>query len=154
MGHRIEKPQMVSWTETREITVGHHNCGVCGVETPGPTMDQLVAFAKGVCNEREYLWPSDEQDEEGFPEGYMPPGWTDEGGDRGLICPDCTAAKEAAFAARRVQVGRVPVAYAARACGGSVPGGLGTCRGTIRQAAVGKAPRCDRCDAQPLEWEA
>ena len=83
----------VTWTCTREIAVGFHNCGVCCVETPEPTMSDLVEYAES--GGRATFWPGT------HPRGeWMPPGWTHDR-EEGLICPDCAAVKLAAFAARR-----------------------------------------------------
>jgi len=40
-GHRT-----ISWTVSRDIVVGYHDCDNCGVETPTPTDAELVEFAK------------------------------------------------------------------------------------------------------------
>ncbi len=88
-----EGPRTISWTEERTIAVGYHNCDVCGVETPEPTSAQMLEYAQSH-NVGGTMWPGSEAP------GCMPAGWTQDYGT-GLICPDCTAAKEAAFATRR-----------------------------------------------------
>ena len=94
MKSRLEQsPRTVTWTESRLIHVGYHTCPVCCVETPEPSMTDLISFAKPRPNGG-YLWPGAGQD------GWTPPGWTQEH-ELGLICPDCTAAKNAAFATRQ-----------------------------------------------------
>lgn len=93
----------VTYTESVEIVVGYHRCGVCNVETPEPTTEQLLARAKNI---REgyprhprpsgYLWPGLAP----YGEQFMPAGWSNDY-DLGIICPACTAAKREAFAQRR-----------------------------------------------------
>lgn len=92
MGRLEENRRTISWTETREILVGYHNCGVCGVETPEPTMDRIIEFAQS--NRGCFMWPDRRED------GCAPPNWTNDE-ELGDICPDCTAAKAEAFAKRR-----------------------------------------------------
>ena len=88
MGTRLEESiRKVTWVEERTIRVGYHDCDVCGMESPEPTTAEIVTFAKG--NSGCFMWPG---------EHWIPPGWTT---DNGIICIDCTAAKEAAFANRR-----------------------------------------------------
>lgn len=94
MGSRLEETSHeVTWTESRKITVGYHTCPFCGVETPTPSMSDMIKFAKMRPNGG-YMWPGDGRD------GWTPPGWTIEY-EEGLICPDCTAAKRTALMARR-----------------------------------------------------
>jgi len=94
MAHRLEENhRTISWTVTSEILVGYHNCGVCGVETPEPTMAQMIEFAQE--RNGNFMWP-----DPNIP-GCMPPGgWSDDN-EEGLICPACTEAKNQAFAFRR-----------------------------------------------------
>lgn len=93
-GARLEREdRTVTWTEKRRVVVGYSNCGVCNVETPAPTQDRLIAFAKENYDGAT-MWPDPED------ENSMPPGWTDDQ-DEGLLCPECTATKRDAFDARR-----------------------------------------------------
>lgn len=96
MATRLEPgSRTVTWTETRQIAVGYHDCANCGVETPEPAMSDLIRFAKMRPNGG-VLWPGGTNDSD----NWTPPGWTVEYGE-GLICPDCTAVKREAFAQRR-----------------------------------------------------
>jgi hypothetical protein len=91
---RLEpSPRIVTWTESRSISVGYHRCPICDVETPEPSMTDLITFAMTRPNGG-YLWPGAGQD------GWIPPGWTQEH-ELGLICPGCTAVKNTALATRR-----------------------------------------------------
>jgi hypothetical protein len=93
MTHRLEESnRTVSWTVTAEVCVGYHDCGVCRIETPEPTMDQMLEFAqsRSGC----FMWPDRDKD------GCTPTGWEWDG-EEGWICPDCVAARNAAFALRR-----------------------------------------------------
>jgi hypothetical protein len=98
MAHRLEETSTeVSYTVTSGVTIGYHDCGVCGKETPRPTHDVLIEYVKAKQAEGldgGFLWPGPDWNE------WMPPGWTNDH-DAGLICEDCTAAKTAAFDARR-----------------------------------------------------
>lgn len=84
----------VVWTETHKATihVGYCDCDLCGRESPPPTHDQLIAYAKAM-RDGGFLWPSDDYD------GCMPPDWArfslspDPGVEGcGLICSECVAA--------------------------------------------------------------
>jgi hypothetical protein len=99
MSPRLEPThRVVTWVETRNISVGYYDCAVCGIETPEPTMDRLIQFAQS--NRGRFMWPSSDYHQP----GCLPPGWGLECTEgTGLICPDCVAAKAAAFAARRKQ---------------------------------------------------
>ena len=98
MTHRLEeRPTAVTWTERREILIGHDDCAACGAETPSPTQDQLLE----IFQEREparYLWPGCSGGEH-----WLPPGWAVVHGaplDLGLLCPTCVGAVCTALRAR------------------------------------------------------
>ena len=98
MAVRIEKgSRTVTWTESRQIAVGFHECVNCSVETPEPPMSELIKFAKWH-DHGGTLWPGKDASD-----CWMPSGWTAEYGE-GLICPDCTAVKREALATRRKAV--------------------------------------------------
>ena len=68
MTHRLEETnRTVSWTVTAEVCVGYHDCGVCQVETPEPTMEQMLEFAKS--GRGCFMWPDINE------EGCQPGGW-------------------------------------------------------------------------------
>lgn len=100
MSHRLEKQaHTVTWSESLAIVVGHHDCNVCGAETPQPTTDVLIEHAKrfrenNLRGSGCYLWPaSDPRD------GWQPPGW--QFNPDALLCPDCVSVKNAALDTRR-----------------------------------------------------
>lgn len=98
MASRIEQgSRTVTWTESRQVAVGFHNCTNCDVETPEPSMSDLIKFAK-TRPHGGTLWPGRDASD-----CWMPPGWTVEYGE-GLICPDCTTVKREALTARRKAV--------------------------------------------------
>ena len=94
--HYLEDtPRKITYTVSAFVTVGYRNCFVCGVETPPPTTNQLLEYA------REYhdgfLWPGTD------PEQFMPSDWmwTKCQTDSGLICPECAETQENALESRR-----------------------------------------------------
>jgi hypothetical protein len=91
--HLEEGYRTVSWTESRDLCVGYNDCGVCGLQTPEPTMDRMVEFARSG-NGRCFMWPGNDRD------SWMPPNWSYDR-ERGLLCPQCTQAKNDALAWRR-----------------------------------------------------
>lgn len=93
MSRLEENSREITWTESARITIGYGNCGVCELETPKPTMDRMVEFAKSSWLPK-LMWPSTDVD------GCHPPGWEWDHNEAWL-CPECVAAKNAAFAARR-----------------------------------------------------
>lgn len=117
MTHRLEdSPRRISFTVDVDITVGYHDCAVCGVECPPPTTEQLLTAARefynsaasstydphwtcrrialGELNGGGYLWPSSTE-----AIAYLPVGWKQL--EEGLTCAECIAATEVALTARR-----------------------------------------------------
>ena len=101
MTHRLEEGStVVTWTERREIIIGHDDCVACGVETPSPTQDQLLEiFQKGVDGYEpdRFLWPGRSDSH------WQPPGWAVVHGsplDLGLLCQTCVEAVYTALRAR------------------------------------------------------
>ncbi len=87
MAMRLEEnARVITWTNKKSIVVGYHDCDVCGTETPAPTMEEMVEFAKSGCEHS--MWPG---------EYWGPPGWE----TSPLLCPECIAVREAAFDERR-----------------------------------------------------
>jgi hypothetical protein len=82
----------VSWIETRKVIVGYHNCDVCGSETPEPTTEQMIEFAKS--NRGCFMWPDAHE------AGCQAVGWTNDY-DYGLLCPKYTEVKRTALAERK-----------------------------------------------------
>lgn len=95
MHYLEDTPRKVTYTVRTFITVGYCDCFVCGTETPPPTTDQLVEYAKQYGGE--FLWPGTDLGQF-MPSGWM---WTKCQTDDGLICPKCIEAQEKAFEARR-----------------------------------------------------
>lgn len=90
MAHRLEEaPRTVTWSASRDIVIGYRDCQLCGVETPTPTMDQLVAFARE-CEDL-YYWPFPDVYAYGHPDNrkFAPIGWSHDSGI-GNLCPACT----------------------------------------------------------------
>ncbi len=87
----------VTWTVSHSICVGYSDCEVCGKETPEPTMERMIEFAKHDSlpgnDGRGFMWPDDDKP------GCWPPEWTTDG--EGHLCPECTEVKNNALATRR-----------------------------------------------------
>jgi hypothetical protein len=79
--------RVVSWTVIKDIGCGHHACQ-CGVVTPRPSDYEVIAFAKAHPGQA-FMWPGSD---------WVPEGWTR---NRGLLCPDCSDAVDAALAGQR-----------------------------------------------------
>lgn len=88
MNYKIRrKPKTISWKESRDISVGSDNCISCGEETPYPTDEQMLEFAKSKGQFfHEYMWPSRTEP------GCQPVGWSwyKSQHHEGWLCFDCT----------------------------------------------------------------
>lgn len=77
-----EKPVTVSWTIKETVCIGHHNCDNCGIETPAPSMDALLAWVQANPGSST-MWPG------GGCDPWQPPGWIQV--DDKEICSNCAA---------------------------------------------------------------
>jgi hypothetical protein len=104
VAHRLEDSvRLVRWTESYEasIHVGYHDCDLCNKESPAPTYEQLIAFAKArrdVGANGGFMWPGDEDP------GCNPPRWMHVT-DYGHICEECSAHFRSAMEKRRNAAG-------------------------------------------------
>lgn len=90
MAHHLEEGSVqVSWTEHRKVTIGYHDCKICGQETPRPSMADMIKFAQKDLGC--FMWPG---------KYWAPPGWQSDY-EYGLICPECVEVKEVAFSTRK-----------------------------------------------------
>jgi hypothetical protein len=101
-----DEVRSITWQETRHLKVGHHDCPICGEETPEPSLEELVEFARQIESGRGltvfdavFMWPDADPDHA----VWIPEGWHEDVVDdeQVLICPDCHAAKIAAQKARQ-----------------------------------------------------
>lgn len=90
---RIGATRTVTWTVVTKVSIGHVRCGGCNMETPEPTDDVLIKFAKQHQDHR-YIWPAD----------WTPPGWSAAGVDdtERYLCPNCTKAVRACLTSQKV----------------------------------------------------
>ena len=108
-----EKPisRVVSVKVTYNLCIFAGECEVCGKPAPAPTDDQLVdrVIAASISDDRGLgypgysegslaIFPGEGDDEIGH---YQPVGWTYSSAIGSVICDGCSAAREAAFNARR-----------------------------------------------------
>ena len=93
-----DHPRKVTFTVKIDVTVGHHACDVCGIDSPPPTDEVLLERAHAICDEggdHGYFWAGHHN----RGENYLPPAWTEVDGK--LVCDGCAAAVRVALEGRR-----------------------------------------------------
>lgn len=103
--------RVVTFQVTYKVSIGSHRCVVCQKKSPLPTDDQLleVVVNAAICDDEGwgfpghhdggmFLWPGHRTDDCGT---YIPIGWSHSDSEGLLVCDECSAARTAAFDARR-----------------------------------------------------
>lgn len=95
----VGRVRRVTWTntETATVFVGHHACDWCGMVSPDPSHEEVIAYCKDNRGVRT-MWPFGG---EAWGE-FIPPGWTlatrRSGSSHGTaeLCPTCSIARDEA----------------------------------------------------------
>jgi len=103
MSHRLEEsPRVITWTVQREVTVGYVNCNVCNKETPTPSSEELLRYAKwNAEREHGFLWPGAHDRDKWWPAAWSELRGPSVPGGANTLCDDCTKVVVELLDARR-----------------------------------------------------